>query len=493
MLLGRERGVHAALLDRQQQVLALARGLEAGDFLDEEILGGAAKARRQHRVAEGTRQRLAPARRGWLSRVAHAFSSRHHGLRGDAFAAPGEAQPFGRGGLDADLRRRSTPRSSARIARIAAACGPTFGRSQITVMSALPSRQPCSVDQQAAVTQELHGCRHPSSARRSAGSAGRCRPAPARRAARRTAHGSARRHRNARSMPRSNGMRTPPSITWSPSPKACTSKPLADAHSPPRQIQDKPRLRMNSASARSAGVVTLMLSSRAFDQQRPQAQALHRHRLVGDRRAVAHRRLQRAGQAAAPEQLRRQRAPQALRAARSCCCATASSARLSVSRTGAARIAPTGSAWPIASRRLRSTPRRQGRAASCTSTQLVVAHAWPAAPARPASTESARSAPPRQVKIGLPSISRQPGPERVVRRQRDHHAIHCRMRRARRAALCSISGCAGDLAGIAWACRRRSARRGRRRARRPRSSRRSPLSASASAGLRGGACGSTTR
>jgi hypothetical protein len=35
----------------------------------------------------------------------------------------------------------------------------------------------------------------------------------------------------------------------------------ADPHSPPRRIQDKPRLRMNSASARSAGVVTLMLSS----------------------------------------------------------------------------------------------------------------------------------------------------------------------------------------------------------------------------------------
>ena len=73
-----------------------------------------------------------------------------------------------------------------------------------------------------------------------------------------------------------------------------------------------------------------------------------------------------------------------------------SPASLSVSRTGAASNAPIGSAWPMAISRLRSTARRQGRAASCTSTNwssLTVAGSACSAH----STESARSTPPWQV------------------------------------------------------------------------------------------------
>ena len=68
--------------------------------------------------------------------------------------------------------------------------------------------------------------------------------------------------------------------------------------------------RMNSASGRSAWVVTLMLSSLPSTRQRAQAQPLHRHGFVGDLHPGAQRGLQRAGEAAAAEQLRRQRAPQ---------------------------------------------------------------------------------------------------------------------------------------------------------------------------------------
>ena len=49
-----------------------------------------------------------------------------------------------------------------------------------------------------------------------------------------------------------------------------------------------------------------------LDQQRAQALALHRHRLVGDGDAALARGLQRARQLQAAEQLRRERAPQPL-------------------------------------------------------------------------------------------------------------------------------------------------------------------------------------
>ena len=55
--LGGEGGVHAALLDRQQQVLAAAAGFEAGQLLDAEILGRGADRRREDGIAVGARQR----------------------------------------------------------------------------------------------------------------------------------------------------------------------------------------------------------------------------------------------------------------------------------------------------------------------------------------------------------------------------------------------------------------------------------------------------
>ena len=51
-----EGGVHAALLDRQQQVFARPARSEGVDLLDEEVLGGGADGRRQHRVSVGSGQ-----------------------------------------------------------------------------------------------------------------------------------------------------------------------------------------------------------------------------------------------------------------------------------------------------------------------------------------------------------------------------------------------------------------------------------------------------
>jgi hypothetical protein len=97
------------------------------------------------------------------------------------------------------------------------------------------------------------------------------------------------------------------------------------------------RFRIDSASA-SPPAWSPDVVFRALDQARLEAERLHRHRLVGDRRAAAHRRLQGAIRPAAAEQLRGQRAPQLLArlgrgdalTPRPC------SLRLSVSRTGAA-------------------------------------------------------------------------------------------------------------------------------------------------------------
>src|SRR5690606_41285114 len=110
------RGVHAALLDRQQQVLALAGGREGIDFLDDEIPGAVAHRRRQRRRTMRARQRD----------CAHARTRRH---------AAGAAMPSSRPGkpsvslvvaftLTASM---SMPRSDAMFPRMAWACGPTFG------------------------------------------------------------------------------------------------------------------------------------------------------------------------------------------------------------------------------------------------------------------------------------------------------------------------------------------------------------------------------
>ena len=78
-----------------------------------------------------------------------------------------------------------------------------------------------------------------------------------------------------------------------------------------------------------------------------------------------------------------------------------SPARLSVSRTGAARMAPTGSMRPRPSSASRSEGCRLGRAASCTSTKSSGRTASGSA-CRPASTDAARVAPPAVRSSGLP-------------------------------------------------------------------------------------------
>ena len=86
-------------------------------------------------------------------------------------------------------------------------------------------------------------------------------------------------------------------------------------------------------------------------------------------------------------------------------------ARLRVSRTGDARSAPVGCPRPASMSAARSSGWRQGRAASCTSTQSAGA-APPAAASRasPFATDALRSAP--------PSASRTPHPGRRPRRRK---------------------------------------------------------------------------
>ena len=67
---------------------------------------------------------------------------------------------------------------------------------------------------------------------RSAGNACRYRPPPAHRAPRRSARAARRRRRNGRATPRSCGIRTPPSQTWSPSAEGMNVEPRADARDP---------------------------------------------------------------------------------------------------------------------------------------------------------------------------------------------------------------------------------------------------------------------
>src|SRR5690606_6484783 len=118
----------------------------------------------------------------------------------------------------------STPVSLAISARIASACGPTLGRSQTTVMSALPSLQPRSRSRSLQWRTKLR-----LSAPFQRGSeGGKCRPmSPSASAPSIASHSacSTTSPSLCASTPRSCGTRTPPSMTWSPSPKTWTSKP----------------------------------------------------------------------------------------------------------------------------------------------------------------------------------------------------------------------------------------------------------------------------
>src|SRR5690606_12319733 len=126
---GDEAGVHAALLDGQEQVLAVAAGLVTVQFLDPEILRAGADPRRQHRRAEGLHRRV-------RARTSSATACA-------AMPSPRPVKPsFSLVVALTLIASRSTPQASAMRWRICAACGPTLGRWQTMVMSALPSFQP---------------------------------------------------------------------------------------------------------------------------------------------------------------------------------------------------------------------------------------------------------------------------------------------------------------------------------------------------------------
>src|SRR5581483_7680029 len=125
-------GVRATLLDAHEHVLAGAVGREAQIFVDEEILGRRPQRSAKRRPAVRERQ---------LGGRVHAHSAFASSTTASA-AMPSPRPVKPRPSLVVALTLMlpaSQFRSPARVARIAAACGATFGRSQITVMSALPT------------------------------------------------------------------------------------------------------------------------------------------------------------------------------------------------------------------------------------------------------------------------------------------------------------------------------------------------------------------
>ena len=102
--------------------------------------GGAGSRSRAPRASPRCRPARAGSRRSrrWRrsgQRGRHRAHQRRGGERRDALAAAGEAEPLGGGRLDADPLRARSRRCAASAARIAAACGPIFGASQISVQS----------------------------------------------------------------------------------------------------------------------------------------------------------------------------------------------------------------------------------------------------------------------------------------------------------------------------------------------------------------------
>src|SRR5690606_26467826 len=125
-----EGGVERALLDRQQQVLAGAAGLERIDLLDDEVFRRLPDTRLQHRRAVRARQ---PGRT-----VAHAATSRQ--AASATMPSPRPVKPS-RSLVVAltPMSSTSTPRSAAITSRMAWAGGPILGPPQATVPAALPT------------------------------------------------------------------------------------------------------------------------------------------------------------------------------------------------------------------------------------------------------------------------------------------------------------------------------------------------------------------
>src|SRR5690606_28572846 len=135
---GHECGVHAALLDRQQQVFAGAAGCECVDLFDTEVLGRRTETCRQHRCAMGARPRR-------LDGCGHAAGVRRRHTACAAMPSPRPVEPsFSVVVALTLIAPSSTPSAAAMAARMAPTCGPIRGCSQTMVMSALPSCQPRS-------------------------------------------------------------------------------------------------------------------------------------------------------------------------------------------------------------------------------------------------------------------------------------------------------------------------------------------------------------
>ena len=303
--------------------------------------------------------------------------------------------------------------------------------------------------------------------------------------ARRTAHGSRRRRRECATTPRSCGNAHAAEHDVVAGAECVHVEAMADARS---SLIGAPTMEANRRQVRPGGDLEVVLA--AFDQQR--AQAL---RSIAIDSSVTATPASRAASSArvscsAAEQLRRQRAPQAF-ARLGAVDAAVVAGRLSVSRTGAASTAPTGSLRPRSSNWSRSS-RRAGSGAP---------HRGPARNHR-AARLSGSALRPGQHRIGArfaatagehrlaAQFATSPA-RRIVRRQHDHHAFDRRMRRATRAA-CTRSAACRRRRGIAWESSPPKRGRGRRRARSPRSRRRGPVAAGPAAVPRR-LSGSTTR
>ena len=204
-LRGHPAGVGAALFDDEQAMVARPVRLEAEDLVDDEVFGLAPDRTRGGRPAVRARRDAAPERRSARSmpvvsvlvRVV-AVRQQHDGLAGQAFAATERAEFFRGRGLDVDAVD-----AHAEVVRDVLphvhAVGPDarhLREDREVGVDEPPALLAARARRNAAGTA---GCPRPSSAGRCRENARRCRRAPWRRAARRTARAGPRRRPNARS------------------------------------------------------------------------------------------------------------------------------------------------------------------------------------------------------------------------------------------------------------------------------------------------------
>src|SRR5690606_548865 len=132
--------VGAALLDLQEQLLALAAGLEAEVFVHLEILDLHTQLRGQHGITVGAKIRRVV--RGF---GAHSPPRRSRTTACAAMPSPRPVKPSRSLVVALTLTAPTgMPRSSAMHSRMAMTCGASFGRSQTTTLSRLPTCMPCS-------------------------------------------------------------------------------------------------------------------------------------------------------------------------------------------------------------------------------------------------------------------------------------------------------------------------------------------------------------